>query len=383
MKRYIIVNEFFGLKLYDNIKKKEFYFSNNYKNIVKEILEGNYIEINNNRKDGYGLSTPLKISMNITKKCNLNCEHCFSDSGKELNTELTKNEIYKIFDEMRENGTFFICIGGGEPFVRKDLLEILDYGIKKQLAISLVSNGLLITNELVQELNQKELDTIWISLDGLERTHELIRGNGTFKKTMAALQILQKTYRSKKGIKVTLNKYNIGEYQKLINIAEELKVNFIRFTTLLPYGRAKDKGLTISQDQYINFLSEIQQIKSSVEIMHPNKTNNSKFWVNSNDFGCHCGKESVWIDEIGGFYPCFFWGEYYYLGSIKNSSLEELWKKSLNITNFNGNETCKKCYNYSNCRGGCRVRVLDELGNLDDVDPLCPLKKNVASKSKL
>lgn len=74
---------------------------------------------------------------------------------------------------MRELGTFFICLGGGEPLTIPDLLDILEYGKNKQLAVSVVSNGLLLTKEYIEQLNTKNLDTFWISLDGLERNHEL------------------------------------------------------------------------------------------------------------------------------------------------------------------------------------------------------------------
>lgn len=104
---------------------------------------------------------------------------------------------------------------------------------------------------------------------------------------------------------------------------------------------------------------------------------NNKFWIGTNGFGCHCGKEAVWIDEIGNYSPCIFWGSDFNIGNIKNDDYSELWEKSLQVSNIKGNEICEKCSNYKVCRGGCRARVLFELGNLDDVDPLCPLKKNL------
>ena len=90
------------------------------------MLEGQYILINNPQENV--LSAPLKISMNLTKKCNLRCIQCFSDSGNIKEKELTTQEMYKLFDDMQKYGTFYICLGGGEPFTRKDLFEILEYG---------------------------------------------------------------------------------------------------------------------------------------------------------------------------------------------------------------------------------------------------------------
>ena len=133
MKRYFVVNEFFGIRVYDSIKKKEFYYDKETSEQIKKMLDDQYILIDNLKKNN--LSAPLKISMNLTKKCNLRCVQCFSDSGTLKEQELTTKDIYKLFDDMCDNGTFFICLGGGEPFTRPDLLDILKYGKNKKLAI--------------------------------------------------------------------------------------------------------------------------------------------------------------------------------------------------------------------------------------------------------
>lgn len=71
-----------------------------------------------------------------------------------------------------------------------------------------------------------------------------------------------------------------------------------------------------------------------------------------------------------------FGGEEYNIGNIKEQKLIDIWNKSLEKSVINGNDVCKNCKHYSICRAGCRARSLYMFGNLDDVDPLCPLKKN-------
>ena len=180
MNRYFLVEEFFGIRVYDSELKKEYYFDSINGDRIKNLLQNEYNYINN--KMEHAMSAPLKISMNITKKCNLRCKQCFSSSGVIQNVELTTDDLKKLFDDMNKYGTFFICIGGGEPFTRPDLFEILEYGKSKQLAISVVSNGLLINEETIEKLNDCLLDTLWISLDGLKENHESLRGVGTFDK---------------------------------------------------------------------------------------------------------------------------------------------------------------------------------------------------------
>ena len=159
MKRYYIIKEYFGIRVYDSKQKKEFYFLEKDTNQIKNLLQGNYYFIDNCKENEF--SAPLKISMNLTKKCNLRCKQCFSDSGVIRDKELTTAELYKLFDDMNKYGTFFICLGGGEPFTRDDLFDILEYGKKKQLAISVVSNGLLLTVNILKKLNKLNLDTLY------------------------------------------------------------------------------------------------------------------------------------------------------------------------------------------------------------------------------
>jgi radical SAM protein with 4Fe4S-binding SPASM domain len=375
MKRYFIVNEFFGSRVYDSAIKKERYYNEEDTIKIKKELEGNYVEISNNTDKS--ISAPLKISMNITKGCNLRCKQCFSNSGEIQAKELTTEDMYTLFDNMQKYGTYFIAIGGGEPLTRKDLLDILEYGKKKQLAISIVSNGLLLTKELIQELNKMDLDTFWVSLDGLEENHEYLRGKGTFKRAIEAIKLLKQEFNSKIAIRLSLSKRNINEWKDVLKIAEDLGVDLIRYTPLLSFGRAKNEDLMISQDQYISFLKEIENIESSINVVHPNVTNSSKFWVNPEEFGCHCGKEAIWIDEVGNCSPCIFFGEDFNVGNITQEDYIDLWKKCKDISKYEGNDTCRQCGNYKRCRGGCRARVLDQNGNWNGVDPLCPLRKNI------
>lgn len=375
MKRYFIVEEYFGIRVYDSKMKKEFYYDKNTAVQIKRMLDGEYKLISKSKENS--ISAPLKISMNLTKKCNLRCIQCFSDSGNLKDKELTTKDMYNLFDSMVENGTFFICLGGGEPFTRTDLFDILEYGKEKQLAVSIVTNGLLLTKEIIERLNNLDVDYLWVSFEGMKDNHEKLRGKSTFDKTIAALKLLKEYYKGRTALRMSINKYNIDEVGELLEIAEKYDIDLVRYTPLLSFGRAVGKDLTINQDEYIRFLDNMKKIKSNkVEIVYPNMPNN-KFWIGTNGFGCHCGKEAVWIDEIGNYSPCIFWGNDFNIGNIKNDDYNELWEKSLEVSNIKGNEICEKCSNYKVCRGGCRARVLFELGNLDDVDPLCPLKRNL------
>ncbi len=318
---------------------------------------------------------PTRISLNITEKCNLTCSHCFSDSGEKSKKDgLIIEEIYSLIDQMKEMECEYVAIGGGEPFVRKDLFDILEYAYKKCIQSSVVTNCTLINKEKAEKLNNLEVKKIKVSLDGMEKNHDKVRGAGMFKKTIKKIKLLRKHFTKEIQVGFTVNSENIKDCKKIIKLAANLKVNSLRLAPILPFGRAlKNKSLLLSQKQFLNFIKEAKKVNSAIEIDFPDRTRVTR---ENKGFGCHCGKEVCWILANGDFYSCIFLGKNFKLGNIKRSSLKELWKKSKKVSALSGNKVCNSCFNYRECRGGCRARALYTYNDVNAIDPFCPLKKN-------
>lgn len=397
--KLIFRKEFFGSIIY-NTKSKDYYFFNfdstlaikkilhhNYKNnpeleeFKKELLKNNLLSSNftflNNKKKNI-LSAPLRVFIDITYKCNLKCKHCFTDSGERNPDELSTKELFKLISQMRKTGTHLLSIAGGEPLLRDDIFQVIKYAKNNFIDVSLTTNGLLINQKIATKLNQLKLKTITISVDGLEKSHDQIRGKGNFKKTIKGIKTLKKfCYTSKIAIKTTVNSLNINEYEEIIKLAEKLKLDSVKFNPIRLFGRTiNNRDLLIDQKQYINFLNNVQKIKTKVNIGLPKTPlDNRKYEFIHLGFGCTGGKETCNINPNGNFSPCAFLGNDFIIGNIKTQSFLNLWNKVTKIVNFCGNETCNYCPTYKNCRGGCRSRALLEYGNINSIDPLCTLKK--------
>ena len=391
--------EFFGSVIYNTKNKHDYFFDKDSTVIIKKILSGNYkntpvfnelknglikkglltsdvVFIQNKKSDG--LSAPLRVFLGFTNRCNLKCKHCFADSVSFNPNELTTEECFKLIDQMRNVGTFFLSITGGELLLRGDLFQILEYTRKHFIAVSISTNGLLINKEIAKKFNGLDLNTISISIDGLEKTHDHIRGSGNFKKTIKKIKILRKYCKTATlAIRTTINSLNINQYKELIKIAEKLSLDSIKFNPIHLFGRTKDNQyLLINQDQYINFLKNVQKVKTKIKVELP-KIDNKKYWfVDFQGFGCHGGKETCNISPSGDFSPCTFLGNEFVVGNIKNESFLNLWTKAKKIARFFGNEICNNCSEYKNCRGGCRSRALLSYKDINAIDPFCPLKKN-------
>ncbi len=324
------------------------------------------------------LLAPSKISIGITKKCNLRCKHCLSSAGEPDNNELNLQEWMRLIDQISIAGTKFITIGGGEPLLRSDLFEIIRYANSKDILTSIVTNGTLLTEEIAKKLNELKLDVIHISLDGLEKNHDYIRGIGSFTRVIEGIKILRKNCPTTKlAVRFTVNKLNVNECSEAVSLAEELKVDIIRFTPILLFGRAIDnRELILNQDDYIKFLINARKIKSFLKIVLPHEEDKKN--LKDTTFGCHCGKEAIWITQTGDYYPCIFFGEEHRIGNVRNESYMDLWKKTRkHMAVVRGNDTCMSCLDFSKCRGGCRARALYELNDINAIDPLCPLQKNI------
>jgi sulfatase maturation enzyme AslB (radical SAM superfamily) len=109
------------------------------------------------------LSAPLFAIWEITKKCNLRCKHCLSDSGQRCPDELTTREAKKVIDALEANKVFNVSLSGGEPLIRPDIFELLEYSSEKKIGVELLTNGTLITKETVDRLKNINLFNVELS----------------------------------------------------------------------------------------------------------------------------------------------------------------------------------------------------------------------------
>jgi len=168
----------------------------------------------------FGVRAPLFCGHKLTYNCNLKCKMCpfWKRTNKDLNTEKEKAILRQIY----ESGVCAIAFEGGEPLLRKDLSEILAFSRSLPLQTSLVTNGVLLESK-IDEIAQYINGAIYVSLDGLEKTHDSIRGvSGCFKKTVQGI-----TAASKKTpviINTTILNENIHEIEDLVKLAKRLDV---------------------------------------------------------------------------------------------------------------------------------------------------------------
>jgi len=163
---------------------------------------------------------PLFCGHKLTYNCNLRCKMCpfWKRSNQESSAEQEKEILRQIYD----SGTCSVAFEGGEPLLRKDLTEILAFSRSLPLHTSLITNGTLLESR-IDEIAQYINGALYVSLDGLEKTHDTIRGvNGCFRKALRGITA------SKGRVHVTINTTimadNIHEIEDLVKLAKELDI---------------------------------------------------------------------------------------------------------------------------------------------------------------
>jgi len=201
----------------------------------------------------------LTIAFDITYNCNLRCLHCYNSSGEQsyVKKQLENHEIFEIIRDIAEiKGLDTVCLCGGEPLLKKDiLLECIKYLRFKndKMSINFVTNGILLDEQTVIEIKEAGVTVVQVSLDGFDdETHDWVRNSkGVYDKAVAAIKLLVK-YHIPVSVACLPIKKNFDDIPQIIQMLEELGVYEFRMQPLMVMGRAKEnmKGQILSDEEY-------------------------------------------------------------------------------------------------------------------------------------
>jgi 12,18-didecarboxysiroheme deacetylase len=179
------------------------------------------------------------VVWNMTRRCNLKCIHCYSNSDDtDFPDELTTAEGKKLIDDLAKFGSPVILFSGGEPLLRPDLLELAQYATDKGMRAVISTNGTLITSEIAARLQKIGLSYVGVSLDGLEKTHDRFRGKkGAYAAALAGIRNCRDAG-IKVGIRFTVNKHNLPDVGAMFDLLREEKIERLCFYHLVYTGRA-------------------------------------------------------------------------------------------------------------------------------------------------
>ncbi|MCL1949484.1 MAG: radical SAM protein [Turicibacter sp.] len=208
------------------------------------------------------LRGPVMVSLDITSKCNLKCVHCYNNSDSVgADDEMSDAEILGVARQIAAFKPHNVCLCGGETLCRKNILEIVKALNGHVGSISLVSNGVLMTEDKVKGFVRNGVGQIQISLDGADAfSHDTFRGvPGSFEKAVAAINLLRENHVPQVATAFVPNKLNFMDVGDYCDLCHSLGVHIIRMMPFIPLGRGKLLGrdLILSDGEYFQFQREL------------------------------------------------------------------------------------------------------------------------------
>ncbi|MGE0000261.1 MAG: mycofactocin radical SAM maturase [Ilumatobacteraceae bacterium] len=329
-----------------------------------------------------GLDAPICLTWELTYACNLQCVHCLSSSGQRDPRELSTDEAKHVLDELHDLQVFYINIGGGEPMVRRDFLELVDYAISRGVGVKFSTNGAFIDAAKARRFAATDYLDIQISLDGTDAvTNDAVRGAGSHDIARRAMDHLAAAgFCEQRGpfkISVVVTRHNVDQLDEFKALADGYGAQ-LRVTRLRPSGRGADSWHdlhpTNAQQRQIYqwLLAHGENVLTGDSFFHLNALGESLPGLNM----CGAGRVVCLIDPIGDVYACpFVIHDQFKAGSVRDEGgFAAVWKQSplfLSLREPQSAGACASCGSYDACQGGCMAAKFFTGLPLDGPDPEC------------
>jgi len=287
------------------------------------------------------LSAPIRVYFEITRKCNLHCRHCFASSSPSEEIGMSTASIMSLLDEMKRVGVIDVRFTGGEPTVRSDLYEILDHAKRLGLVVSLNTNGVYDNAiDTIDQLAKLDLDQVTISVDGMEETHNYLRGRGTFGSMLSSVKVMYA-----KGILLRFNtvitRRNVNEVPRIVELASHY-AREINFFYMRPIGRALGELDTILNfEEHFSSARNTLALRSKyplLNIMHFEQSFTERSIFPSKNapptlsIALPYGSTTLAIAADGSFWPHGYTpyqkSPEFKLGGFPQNSIEQIWSQS-------------------------------------------------------
>src|SRR5271170_3605687 len=326
----------------------------------------------------YGLDAPICLTWELTYACNLSCVHCLSSSGRRDPRELTTDECKAVIDTLQRMQVFYVNIGGGEPTVRPDFWELVDYATAHHVGVKFSTNGVKLDAAVAARLAASDYVDVQISLDGATaEVNDAVRGPGSYATAMRAMANLADAGFRGFKLSVVMTRQNIPQMDEFKAIADRYGAQ-LRLTRLRPSGRGADvwdelHPLPAQQKQLYDWLvARGEQVLTGDSFFHLSAFGSALPGLNL----CGAGRVVCLIDPVGDVYACpFAIHDSFLAGNVRGpGGFASVWRDSELFADLRRPQTggaCQSCSAYDSCRGGCMAAKFFTGLPLDGPDPEC------------
>ncbi len=325
-----------------------------------------------------GLAAPICLTWELTYACNLACRHCLSSSGRRDPRELTTAECRAVIDELERMQVFYVNIGGGEPTVRADFWELVDYATAHHVGVKFSTNGVRITPEVATRLAASDYVDVQISLDGATaEVNDAVRGPGSYDTAVRAMANLAEAGFRGFKLSVVVTRQNVGQLDAFAALADRYGAQ-LRLTRLRPSGRGADVWDELhptaaqQRELYDWLVAAGENVLTGDSFFHLSAYGQALPGLNL----CGAGRVVCLIDPVGDVYACpFAIHDEFLAGNVRDTGgFTGVWRTSELFAALREPQSagaCASCGHFDACQGGCMAAKFFTGLPLDGPDPEC------------
>lgn len=332
------------------VKETEYLLNSSNETMCLEKMDNSSTIIDNSEvlnqiyNEMYRQNILYRFHIDITGKCNFRCVHCYHTFDSYDTDKMSLDDFEILFEKLYRMGVFIITISGGEPFLRRDLVDILKLGKKYGFVFQILTNGYLITEETMRELIDNNVSKLSFSYYGSDESHKTITGNSNSRKQLMKTVELCIKYHMPYELKFILLQSNINDFDEYVELCKKLGIRTLFEPSLIPKldGDNSNFKEKLDYDTYKEFM------KNHLEYFYDG---NDLTQYSDKCINCSAGRYGLYCDYAGNVYPCVTYREY--LGEIED--VEDIWNTSETLKNirdrtysqfltFNQFSFCKYCY---------------------------------------
>lgn len=317
---------------------------------------------------------PIYAVWEITLACDLACRHCGSRAGRERPEELTTAEALDLVGQMAELGVKEVSLIGGEAYLRDDWVEIIREIRRRGMQANMTSGGRGITPERARAAAAAGLQSISISIDGNEATHDRLRGvAGSYRAALESIDNLRAAGVSF-AVNTQINRLSMPELGDVLETIVEKGAHSWQVQLTVAMGRAADEpDVLLQPHDLLELFPLLARLKARSEEARV------RLWPGNNIgyFGpfetvlrgtmprghmasCGAGRSTLGIESDGAIKGCpSLPTEQWTGGNIREHSLREIWEGTTPLR-YTRDRTvddlwgfCRTCYYAEECRAGC------------------------------
>jgi radical SAM protein with 4Fe4S-binding SPASM domain len=331
----------------------------------------------------------------ITDACNLRCIHCEADAGRAAPDELSTEEALQLAADLAAAGCRRMNLTGGEPLVRRDWPVIAQRLSELGIAVSIITNGVLVDPETVQRMLEAGVSGLSVSLDGSREVHDTIRvaaRPGSASRYDAALGAIELAVSSplQTAVITQVHRHNLHDLGRMYEQLVSLGVDVWQVQVCMPLGRLlrlrrryliDPVELHDLQDQLAAFIADGRMriaVADNIGYYGPREprlrgslTGTQTFWM-----GCLAGCRVVALCANGDVKGCPSHPREFVVGNVRSTPFSEIWADGQRFSyNTAWNEQlleggCRRCPYRRICRAGCTTMAYAVTGTIYD-NPYC------------